>query len=82
VAAAVYISLWMQPNTVIVFDSNLDYVIVQGGELSASDIIGREGIKAVGLTTTDPGMLAQPNTKVEYEQHGFLMSVANFRSVG
>jgi hypothetical protein len=73
--AAVYIPLWMQPNTVIVFDSNLDYVIVQGGELSASDIIGREDIKAVGLTTTDPGMLAQPNTKVEYEQHGFFQNI-------
>jgi hypothetical protein len=69
--APVYIPLWMQPNTVIVYDSNLDYEIVQGGELSASDLIGREDIEAVGLTTTDPAMLAKPNIKVVYEQHGF-----------
>jgi hypothetical protein len=69
--APVYTPLWMQPYTVIVYDSNLDYTIIQGGELSASDLIGREDIAMVGLTTTDPEMLAEPNTKVEYDLHGF-----------
>jgi len=67
----VYIPLWMQPNTVIVFDGNLNYTVIQGGELSAADLVGRWDIALVGLTTTDPGFLAEPNTKVEYDLHGF-----------
>jgi hypothetical protein len=71
VSHVVYIPLWMQPNTIIVYDDNLNYTIIQGGELSDADLVGRTDIELLGLTTTDPGFLAKPNTKVEYDLHGF-----------
>ena len=67
----VYIPLWMKPNTVIVYDNNLNYKIIQGGELSDADLIGRDDIASIGLTTTDLEYLAEPNIKVEYDLHGF-----------
>jgi hypothetical protein len=69
----VCIPLWMQPNTVIIYDNNLNYTIIEGGELSEADLIGRDDIASIGLT--DPELLAKPNTKVAYEQHGFFQNI-------
>lgn len=71
----IYIPLWMQPNTVIVYDANLNYTVIQGGELSADDLVGRWDIEAVGLTSNVPDMLARPNIKVEYDLHGFHQNI-------
>lgn len=70
-----YVPLWMQPNTVIVYDDQMDYDIIQGGELTEADIVGREDIAAVGLTSNSPDMLASPNIKVEYDHHGFIQNI-------
>lgn len=72
---AVYVPTWMQPYTVIVYDDELNYTIIQGGELIAEDIEGREDIAAVGLESQDPDMIAKPNIKVEYDLHGFIQNI-------
>lgn len=71
----IYIPLWMQPNTVIVYNASLRYEISQGGELTADDIIGRDDISVMGLTSTEQEMIAQPNIKVEYDLHGFIQNI-------
>lgn len=73
--SGIYMPLWMQPDTVIVYDASMNYTIVQGGELTEEDLIGREDIAAVGLTSKEPGMLAEPNTKVDYDHHGFIRNI-------
>lgn len=70
-----YIPLWMEPHSVIVYDANGNSTIVKGGYLSEEDIIGREDIEAVGFTDTSPDMIVTPNTKVEYDLHGFLQNI-------
>jgi hypothetical protein len=70
-----YVPLWMQPNTVIVYDDSLKYTVVSGGELTEEEISGREDILTIGLTTTDPEMIAEPNIKVEYDLHGFIQNI-------
>lgn len=70
----VYIPLWMQPNTVIIYDNLLNYTVVQGGELSPADIVGRADIAAVG-TSASSELIATPNIKVEYDLHGFIQNI-------
>lgn len=70
--STVYIPKWMQPNTIIIYDSALNYAFVRGGELTAADKVGRVDIAAVGETST---MVAQPNIKVEYDIHGFIQNI-------
>ncbi|MDR2044805.1 MAG: hypothetical protein LBQ15_10690 [Clostridium sp.] len=72
---AVYVPRWMQPDTVIVYDDDLNYTVVRGGELSKADLVGRWDIALTGLTTTDPGLRAEPDTKVEYDLHGFCSNI-------
>ena len=67
----IYIPLWMQPETIIIYDENMNCIIVQGGELSEEEIAGREDIALIGLINTEPGFIAEPNTKIEYDKYGF-----------
>ena len=67
----IYIPLWMQPDTVIIYDENVNYTIIKGGELSEDEIAGREDIAVIGLINTEPGFIAEPNTKIEYDKYGF-----------
>jgi len=70
-----YIPLWMKPYSVIVYDADGKPAIVEGGKLSAEDIAGRKDIAAVGFTDTSDEMLVTPNTKVEYDLHGFIQNI-------
>lgn len=70
-----YIPLWMEPHSVIIYDANGNPTVVEGGYLSAEDIVGRDDIAAVGLTDNSPDMIVTPNTKVEYDMHGFIQNI-------
>ncbi|MBQ6878310.1 MAG: peptidoglycan DD-metalloendopeptidase family protein [Oscillospiraceae bacterium] len=70
-----YYAVWMQPGSVIVYDSEGRPEIEKGGELSVEEISGREDISAVGFTDFSPEMEIIPETKVEYDLHGFIQNI-------
>ena len=68
----IYIPLWMQDNSVVYYDENLNRTIAQGGDLTEEEIIGRADIDPAQMYG---GMTAEPNTKVEYDLHGSIQNV-------
>lgn len=71
-SAVVYVPLWMEEYSVVYYDANLNRTIETGRDLTEEEIASRGDI--------DPSMmygsvLAEPNTKVEYDLHGFLQNV-------
>lgn len=64
----------MQPNTILVFNSDLTYDIVQGGELTQAQLSGEDSnIDLAGIDSTT--LEAQPGIKVTYDQHGVISNV-------
>lgn len=70
-----YIPLWMKPYTVIVYDASGNPTITKGGELTPEEISKRQDIAAVGLVDESAEMVVVPNTKVEYDLHGFMTNI-------
>ena len=68
----VYVPLWMTPNSVVYYDAELNRTIEQGADLTDEEINSREDIRAVGMYGDT---LAEPDTKVEYDLHGFLQNI-------
>lgn len=68
----VYIPLWMADNSVVYYDEDLNRTIAQGRDLTEEEIAGREDIDPAQMYGS---MTAEPNTKVEYDLHGFLQNV-------
>ena len=68
----VYIPLWMEPYSVVYYDADLNRTIAEGGDLTEEEIDSREDIRAVGMYGDE---LAEPDTKVEYDLHGFIQNV-------
>lgn len=71
-SAVVYVPMWMEEYSVVYYDTDLNRTIETGRDLTEEEIASREDI--------DPSMmygsvLAEPNTKVEYDLHGFLQNV-------
>lgn len=71
-SAVVYVPMWMEEHSVVYYDANLNRTIETGRDLTEEEIASRGDI--------DPSMmygsvLAEPNTKVEYDLHGFLQNV-------
>ena len=71
-SAVVYVPLWMEEYSVVYYDADLNRTIETGRDLTEEEIASRHDI--------DPSMmygsvLAEPNTKVEYDLHGFLQNV-------
>lgn len=71
-SAVVYVPLWMEEYSVVYYDADLNRTIETGRDLTEEEIASRDDI--------DPSMmygsvLAEPNTKVEYDLHGFLQNV-------
>ena len=67
----VYIPLWMEPYSVVYYDEQLNRTVESGGDLTEEEIRSREDIDPALMYTT----AAQPNTKVEYDLHGFLQNI-------
>ena len=66
---------WMQDNSVITYDDDMNVTVLEGGTLTEKDIEGRDDIASVGIVSYSDEMLAEPNTKVEYDLHGFIQNV-------
>ena len=71
-SAVVYVPMWMEEYSVVYYDADLNRTIETGRDLTVEEIASRHDI--------DPSMmygsvLAEPNTKVEYDLHGFLQNV-------
>ena len=67
----VYIPMWMQDYSVVYYDEQLNRTVESGGDLTEEEIRSREDIDPALMYTT----AAQPNTKVEYDLHGFLQNI-------
>ena len=68
----VYIPMWMQDYSVVYYDAHLNRTVESGGDLTEEEINSREDILAVGMYGS---VLAEPDTKVEYDLHGFLQNI-------
>ena len=68
----VYLPMWMEPYSVVYYDADLNRTIAEGGDLTEEEINSREDVLAVGMYGST---LAEPDTKVEYDLHGFLQNI-------
>ncbi len=68
----VYVPMWMEPYSVVYYDADLNRTVAEGGDLTEEEINSREDILAVGMYGS---VLAEPDTKVEYDLHGFLQNI-------
>lgn len=68
----VYVPMWMEPYSVVYYDADLNRTVAEGGDLTEEEIDSREDIRAVGMYGDE---LAEPDTKVEYDLHGFIQNV-------
>ena len=68
----VYVPMWMEPYSVVYYDADLNRTVAEGGDLTEEEINSREDILAVGMYGS---VLAEPDTKVEYDLHGFIQNV-------
>ena len=57
------------------YDGDLNCTVIKGGELEPENIAGREDIALIGFESHDEEMLASPNSKVEYDAHGFIQNI-------
>ena len=78
-SSPILIPMIMQPNTIIVYDSATNYIIVQGGNPSASDIsAATEHINNKNLANLiTKTMYAKPGLKITYDQYGVLNNITN-----
>lgn len=67
----VYIPLWMQDYSVVYYDAHLNRTVESGGDLTEEEINSRKDIDPEDMYT----IAAEPNTKVEYDLHGFIQNI-------
>ncbi len=80
ITAAGYYPYWMQPGTYIIYDESGVPEITEGGELLPKDLVGRsefsgEGVFFSPVGINDPSFMIRPNTKAEYDLHGFIQNI-------
>lgn len=68
----VYVPLWMEEYSVVYYDADLNRTIETGRDLTEEEIASRDDIDASMMYGS---VLAEPNTKVEYDLHGFLQNI-------
>lgn len=71
-AKVVYVPLWMEEYSEVCYDAELNRTIIKGRDLTEEEIANRDDI--------DPSMmygsvLAEPDTKVTYDLHGFIQNI-------
>lgn len=71
VTKVVYVPMWMQDYSVVYYDANLNRTVESGGDLTEEEINSREDIFPEEMYT----IAAEPNTKVEYDLHGFIQNI-------
>jgi len=75
ITAAGYYPDWMQPHSIIVYDEKGVPTIAEGGELLPEDLVGRPEFKAMPFIQFSDEMKIEPNTKAEYDLHGFIQNI-------
>lgn len=70
-AKVVYIPMWMQDHSVVYYDADLNRTVESGGDLTEEEINSREDIDPTEMYSIP----AEPNTKVEYDLHGFIQNI-------
>ncbi len=75
ITAAGYYPDWMQPHTYIVYDENGVPEIFEGGELTPEDLVGRPEFEVMPFFQFSEEMKIEPNTKAEYDLHGFIQNI-------
>ena len=75
ITAAGYYPDWMQPHTYIIYDENGNPTITEGGELSPEDLVGRPEFEVMPFFQFSEDMKIEPNTKAEYDLHGFIQNI-------
>lgn len=75
ITAAGYYPDWMQPHTYIVYDENCVPEIIAGGELTIEDAMNMEEFPTMDFCQFDDEMKIEPNTKAEYDLHGFIQNI-------
>lgn len=75
ITAAGYYPDWMQPHTIIIYDENGVPEITEGGELSPEDLVGRPEFDVMPFIQFSEEMKIEPNTKAEYDLHGFIQNI-------
>ena len=75
ITAAGYYPDWMQPHTIIIYDENGVPEITEGGELLPEDLIGRPEFEVMPFFQFSEEMKIEPNTKAEYDLHGFIQNI-------
>lgn len=68
----VYVPAWMEDYSVVYYDEDLNRTIERGGDLTEEEIAGREDIDPELMYGT---LIAEPNTKVEYDLHGCIQNI-------
>ena len=68
----VYIPCWMQDYSVVYYDAELNRTVERGGDLTEEEINSREDIDASEMYGS---LIAEPNTKVEYDLHGVIQNI-------
>lgn len=71
VTKVVYVPMWMQDYSVVYYDADLNRTVESGGDLTEEEINSREDIFPEEMYT----IAAEPNTKVEYDLHGFIQNI-------
>lgn len=71
ITKVVYVPMWMQDYSVVYYDANLNRTVEKGGDLTEEEINSREDIFPEEMYT----IAAEPNTKVEYDLHGFIQNI-------
>lgn len=75
ITAAGYYPDWMQPYTYIIYDENGIPTIIEGGELLPEDLVGRPEFEVMPFFQFSEEMKIEPNTKAEYDLHGFIQNI-------
>ena len=72
VTKVVYVPMWMQDYSVVYYDADLNRTVEKGGDLTEEEINSREDIDPAQMYGD---VLAEPDTKVEYDLHGFIQNI-------
>ncbi len=79
ITEAGYYPTYMQPYTVVIYDEEGKPTIVEGGEILKEEAESRDDISEIGYYVTSKDYAIVPNTKVEYDLHGFLQNIYYLR---
>ncbi|MBQ5328716.1 MAG: hypothetical protein J6J15_06015 [Oscillospiraceae bacterium] len=75
ITAAGYYPDWMQPHTIIIYDENGVPEITEGAELTPEDLVDRPEFDVMPFIQFSEEMKIEPNTKAEYDLHGFIQNI-------